>query len=210
MRYEFTDLASGEALPDDHTVSALELVREHQQRWVYHTSKGDIVFRRLPLRMQRVITMEREANRPKVAKLLKELEELRPFFDGLPEEEVDADVKSRAMTIVHTLMLTDLSPLGVITVPVLQTMEDYDALLEMLTPEEVNTVQRTVTEMASVTPASRIDSTALEIADKLGINVVPDDMVHFLTVSQADYYIDRINQERVAIDRMRRQMGGMR
>lgn len=202
--HDFSDLVTGEALPSDNSYSAVELVREHRHLWVFHTSVGDIVLRKLPLRMQRVIQMARLEARPRTQALLAELEGLRPFMEGLEPEEIDEETRERAMQITLELMLTDLSPLGVITVPVLQTMEDYDDLLAMLTVEERVILQNAVSEMASVRPSREVDSTPLEIAERLGINVIPDDMVENLTVSQAEYYVQRINKERKAIEALQR------
>lgn len=207
---EFTDLADGESLPSDCTVSAVELVREHRHRWVYHTSKGDIVFRRLPLRMHRVIQEARLEAKPKTRELLDELDSLRPFMDGLPIEEIDEQTKTRAAEIVRLLQLSDISALGVIVVPTLECIEDYDDLLSVLTPEEQIIVQKTVSEMATITPSRMVDSTPLEIAEKLGIEVVPEDTVYFLTVSQSEYFVEKINAERKAIERLQHQMGGRR
>lgn len=205
---EFTDIATDESLPSDCTISAVELVREHRHRWVYHTSKGDIVFRKLPLRMHRVIQEARLMAKPKTKELLDELDSLRPFMEGLPPEEIDEDTKRRAGEIVRLLQLSDISALGVIVVPTLECIEDYDDLLSLLTVEEQIVVQKTVSEMASITPAREVDTTPLEIAEKLGIDVVPEDTVYFLTVSQSEYFVNKINSERKAIERLQRQMGG--
>lgn len=202
--HDFSDLMTGEALPNDNTYSAVELVHEHRHLWVYHTSVGDIVLRRLPLRMQRVLQMARIQARPKTQQLLAELQSLRPFMEGLSEDEIDEETKTRAMEITLELMLTDLSPLGVIVVPTLQSMEDYEDLLAMLTAEERVCLQQAVTDMASVRPAREVDPTPLEIAERLGIKVIPDDMAENLTVSQAEYYVDRVNRERKAIEAMQR------
>ena len=205
---EFTDIATDEPLPSDCTISGVELVREHRHRWVYHTSKGDIVFRKLPLRMYRVIQEARLSAKPKTKELLDELDSLRPFMDGLPPEEIDEKTRRRAGEIVRLLQLSDISALGVIVVPTLECIEDYDDLLSLLSVEEQIIVQKTVSEMASITPSRQVDTTPLEIAEKLGIDVIPEDTVYFLTVSQSEYFVNKINSERKAIERLQRQMRG--
>lgn len=204
MEYTYTDLMTGEDDTDSGTYSAIELVHEHQRRWILRTAKGTIVLRRMPLRMQRIIEASRKAHGPRTRALLNELANLRPFMEGLPEEEIDQETRERAMDLTHQLMLQDLAPLGVIVTPELNTIEDYDDLLRMLTPQERIALQEAVAEMASVRPASEIDTTPLEIAERLGINEIPEDMIKNLTVSQAEFFINRITEERKAIERMQR------
>lgn len=206
MEYTFTDLLTGEDDIDAGVYSAIELVHEHRRRWVLKTSKGAVILRRMPLRMQRVIESSRKAHGPRVRALLDELANLRPFIEGLAEDEIDPETRERAMEITHQLMLMDLAPLGVIVTPELYTIDDYDDLLLMLTPDERILLQEAVAEMARVRPASEIDSTPLEIAERLGMHEIPDDMVKNLTVSQAEYFATRINEERRSIERLQRGM----
>ena len=201
--FEVSDLMTGEAEPSDRTYSAVRLVREHRERWVFHTHVGDIMLRRMPLRMQRVLQEARLTGHESLQRLIGELDGLRPFIEeGNPDADPE-DLK-RAMDIAHELMMSDLSPLGVIVMPEIRTMEEYDDLLAMLTPEEQATLHNAVTEMSLTRPVSQVDETPLAIAERLGIRVVPDDMVDNLTVSQSAYFTEKINAEAKAIQRMRR------
>lgn len=202
VEYEFSDLVTGEALPSDATYSAVRLVNEHRERWVFHTSVGDIVLRRMPLRMQRILQEARLTSHPSVQKLIAELDTLRPFIDNNPQ--ADPRDLQRAMEIAHELMMSDLSPLGVVVVPEIRTMEEYDALLAMLTTEEQARLHNAVTELSITRPVSEVDDTPLVIAERLGIEVVPEDMIANLTVSQAAYFSEKISNEAKAIERMGR------
>ena len=201
MEYDFTDMQTGESV-EAGTYPLVELVREHRRRWVLRTGAGAVVLRRMPLRMQRLVEAARRARGPRVRALLDELNALRPFMEGLKEDEIDQETRDRAMDLAHQLMLQDLAPLAVIEAPELTCTEDYDDLLRMLTPEERITLQEAVTEMARVRPPEEVDATALDVAERLGVQVVPEDMIDAMTVSQAEYWVARINEERRALRRM--------
>ncbi len=204
VEYTFTDISTGEDDPDAGTYSAVELVHEHRRRWILRTSKGAVVLRRMPLRMQRIVEASRKAHGPRIRALLDELRTLRPFIDGIPEDEIDPKTRERAMDIAHQLMLSDMAPLAVIVSPELRTMDDYDDLLSTLDAHDMALLQDAVTEMSSVRPSSQVDGTPLDIAERLGMQVIPEDMIENLTVSQAEYFAARIAEERKAIERLRR------
>lgn len=154
--------------------------------------------------MKRVIDMARAMKGEETRRDMQELQALRPMMEGLSPDEIDPQIKARAMELTTTLMLSDYSPLGVIVSPVLENMDDYEDLLHMLDTTEVVQLQEAVQAMATVRPSREVDATALDIGERLGLLKLPEDMLDNLTVSQANFFVDRINAERKAIEAMQR------
>lgn len=154
--------------------------------------------------MKRVIDMARAMKGEETRKDMQELQALRPMMEGLSPDQIDPQIKARAMELTTSLMLSDYSPLGVIVAPVLENMDDYEDLLHMLDANEVIQLQEAVQSMATVRPSREVDPTALDIGQCLGLVQIPPDMLDNLTVSQANFFVDRINAERKAIEAMQR------
>lgn len=203
VRFEYRDLSGGEDIdPDAATYSIIELNREHLVRYVLKTSKGNIILRHIPLRMKRIIDSARYHIYPTAREMEQELQELRPYFDGIPIEDVDPEAKDRVQELYEQLRLTDMYALGVIVAPALACMDDYEQLFEMLNEAERAQLAAAVRELATVCPVNRVDSTADEIARSNGLRIMDPDMLEMMTVSQANFYLDRIRQENRNIERM--------
>ena len=194
MRYIYRDAETAEEI-DIKTVSIVELNQEHRVRYVLDTSIGAIIFRHLPLRMKRIIDDARVHIYPHVKEMLAEVERLRPYFDGIPEEDWKEDPKKRIEELYQMLRVTDMYALGVIVAPYVSTMDDVEDIYQRLDPIEREQFLLIIQAMSSITPAEQIDPTALEIAKANGLQIMTEEMMEMLTVSQANYYIKRIEQE---------------
>lgn len=202
MIIHYQDVQTAEEV-EPKTYSVMELLREHQVRYVLRTSIGAIVLRHLPYRMKRIIDDARLHIYPSTKDLLAEAEFLRPYFEGIPIEDQQPDKVQRMEEIYHALRSTDMTALGVIVEPPVATMDDVNEIYERLKPEEAETLSVCIQALASV--RSDIDSTAFEIAKANGLELVDREILDLMTVSQASYFIDRINKENERIRQITRQ-----
>ena len=201
--YTYVDAETGQET-DPRTYSIMELNREHRDLYVLRTSQGAIVLRHMPLRMRRIIDDARNHIYPRTAELLAEVEELRPFFDGIDEADWKPEAKERLERIYQELRTTDMDALGVIVSPDVATMDDVNEIYERLTEIERQKLALIIKALATPTPPEDIDSTALEIAKANGLEIIDREMLENLTVSQAAYYMGRIRKENEQIRRMMR------
>ena len=135
---------------------------------------------------------------------------LRPYFDGIPIEDVEPDARRRMEEISLQLQVTDMDALGVIVAPALADMEDYERLYESLDEGERIQLSLAVRSLAKPIPPDYVDSTQLEIERANGITRMDDDMLDMLTVSQAAYWVDRINKENRRTEEMAKRLQGRR
>lgn len=204
MRYVYTDAATGEELPspEEGTYSVMELLHEHEQRYVLHTGAGDVILRRMPWRMARTINAVSDLLHPSRRRLALRAMELLPYVQGVPEDAVDAEKAAELLEIESQLRVSDMSALGVIVAPSMATMEDVDALYELLTEEEASQLDVCIQAMSAVRDRREIDPTALEVARANGLQLVSEDMLQAMTVSQASYLMGRIAAENRRINAM--------
>ena len=204
MKLIYRDAGTGSEIDDIKTVSIVELNNEHRVRYVLRTHIGAIVFRHLPIRMKRVIDDARNRIYPSVGRMMKEVEDLRPYFDGIPEEDWKEEPRKRMEELYNLLRVTDMYALGVIVSPPVASMDDVEELYGRLDETERTQMMVIVQALSSVTPADTIDSTALEIAKANGLQMLDADMMENLTISQANFYIKRIEQENERIRQLTR------
>lgn len=203
MELDYRDIATADSVdPNDGSYSVIELHREHRVRFLMRTSAGTIILRYMPLRMARIIESARCTIYPTVQTIRDRIEELRPYFDGIPPEAWDKDRAKELQTLERTLQITDMSALGVIVEPPLASMDDYDALMERLTDDERQSLAIAVRSLATPRPPEHVDPTPEVIAKDHGIILTTQEEIEHMTVTQAIYQMARIRREREAIDRM--------
>lgn len=188
-------LSGGQVDPNVGSYSVVELAHEHRKRWLFQTSAGVIVLRRLPLRCHRAIETARAHLSPKLAEYHKRLQVLAPLVDGIPEDQQDPKVKEEIQLILDTIAMSDMGALGVIESPALYTLEEYDDLLAKLTEAERDVLMTAVATLSRVRPSSDVDMSAEVVAERLGLKLWDGDMLPSMTVSQAAYWLGRIQAE---------------
>lgn len=212
MDFDFRDLVSGMEVrdPSEGTVPIMELQEEHRVRYVMRTSKGVIVLRHMPLRVRRIVDLAQGRLYPERLRLEAEARTLLPYFQGIPEDEVDPDARRRFEEIAMQLMVTDMSAMGVIVAPALGSMDDYERLYEALTEDERVQLASAVRDLSTPVPPDRVDSTALEIAKANNLQIMDEGMLQLLTVSQAAYWGDRLARESRRAEELARRLRGGR
>lgn len=210
--WDFRDLVTGDAVEDPlkGTVPIAELRREHLVRFILRTSKGLVILRPMPLRLRRTIDAVQAKLYPKRAELEREAVMLLPYFEGIPEEDVDPDARRRMEEIAAQLQVTDMSAMGVIVAPAMGTMEDVEELYESLTDAERIQLSLAIRDLSRPIPPERVDATALEIERANGLVRMDQDMLDMLTVSQAAFWVDRINKENKRTEEMAKRLQGRR
>lgn len=197
MRYVYSDVGSGEQLPspEEGTYSVMELLHEHEQRYVLVTDAGAIILRRMPWRMARTINAVSDMLHPGRRELALRAMELLPYVQGVPEDAVDPDKVRELQEIEAQLRISDMSALGVIVAPAVATMDDVDKLYDQLSEEDASRLDLCIQVMSAVRDRKDIDGTALEIAKASGLQLISEDMLQAMTVSQASYLMGRIATE---------------
>lgn len=190
-----------EDIPEKGKLSVVALSREHRERWVLKTHVGCIVFRKMPLRMQRILDLARAKIYPRMTEMKSEIMHLQEIPEVSEEYHKAQD---RINEYAVALACTDPSPLGVIVEPRLASMDDFEELYRKLSEDERVALLTAVIEMSRVIDADDVDPVPEVIAERAGLKLITEDMIENLTVSQANYWLGRINAERVAIERMRR------
>ena len=210
--WDFRDLVTGDAVEDPlkGTVPIAELRREHLVRFILRTSKGLVILRPMPLRLRRIIDAVQAKLYPRRAELEREAVMLLPYFDGIPEEDVDPDARRRMEEIAAQLQVTDMSAMGVIVAPAMGTMEDVEELYESLTDAERIQLSLAIRDLSRPIPPERVDATALEIERANGLVRMDQEMLDMLTVSQAAFWVDRINKENRRTEEMAKRLQGRR
>lgn len=199
MEWEFTDFDTGLALPEQGKLSPVRLADEHRERWILRTSKGDIVLRRMPLRLFRVIELARVKMYPRLMDMYQEIQELQAIPQGCAGYD---EAQERMSALATALVMSDPAPLGVIVSPSLANMDDFEDLYEMLTTQERDRLITAVSEMTRIASADEVDPIPEMVAERMGLKLVTKDMVEHMTVSQAEYWFSRIQAEKTAIERM--------
>ena len=204
VTYDYTDLDTGDpaASPEEGTYSVVALDHEHLVRYVMTTSQGAIVLRHLPLRMARLIEGVRRAVYPGIEELEARYEEIRRRMEGRPSEDFADEEVADLLRLDRELAMTDMTALGIVVEPRLASMDDYEQLYERLTEDERLRLVTAVKLLASVRDPRTVDPTAEAIARSAGVQLMDEDMLRMLTVSQAAYHLGRIQREAKAIDRM--------
>ena len=188
----YRDTGTAQIVP---SYSVMELNKEHLVRYVFRTEKGDIILRHLPWRMKRIIDEARLKIYPNVAELLEKVEDLNPYFIGMPEEDWIPEKVNELQVLYEQLRVTDMYILGVVEEPRLATMEDADALYQSLTETEREQLMVCVQALSSSVQPETVDTVAMEIAQANGLQIIDPLMMELLTVSQANFYMNRIKQE---------------
>lgn len=194
MRYEFKDVGTGEILPTDKQVSVIDLCQEHKYLFVYSTSVGDIILRKMPLRMRRTIDGMIGTFCPRYYNDIQRLGDIRAGIEDINNipSDIITEVQEISARVAHA---TRFYIMGVMVSPVIYDDEDIDRLYSLLTAEECANLDMLISEMLTIADPSEIDDTALILAEKYNVVMVDKEMLSNLTISQANYFISRINRE---------------
>lgn len=202
VTYDYRDLDTGKAAEDPAgSYSVMALHHEHLVRYVMLADTRDggktaIVMRHLPLRLARVIQDVRSKMFPRAKSLEERYEECRKKN---PAEMTDAEI-SELLRLDRELAMTDMTALGIITMPELACMDDYEELYESLTEPDRLKLVTAVRLLASVRDPRTVDSTAEDIARRAGIQLLDKEQLELMTVSQASYQVSRIVKESRAME----------
>ena len=192
--------------PDAGTYSVLELHREHLQRYVFQTSQGAIILRRMPYRLQKRIDATRYAVWPKLREMEAEISDLAEGLRDLPQDQWDMDAVRRINELRVQVSMHDMTALGVIVAPCLADMDEFESLYSSLTEDEQMTLDILVQELGRIRDPKEVDGMPEIIAKEYGVRLMTEEELEMMTVSQYAYHISRIAAEREAIARREREI----
>lgn len=195
-----------EESPDTGTYSVLELHREHRQRYIFRTSRGAIILRRLPYRLKRRIDATRYAIWPKLKGMEQEVADLAAGLKDLPQEQWDPEAVRRINELRVQISMHDMTALGVIVAPCLADMDDFEQLYQQLTEDEQLTLDLMVQELGRVRDPKEVDALPEVIARENSVRLMTEDELEMMTVSQFAYQVSRIAAERDAVARREREL----
>lgn len=195
-----------EESPEAGTYSVMELRREHLKRYVFRTSQGAIILRRLPYRLKRRIDATRYIVWPKLRDMEREVADLAAGMVDLPQEQWDPEAIHRINELRVQISMHDMTALGVIVAPCLADMDEFEAMYSRLTDDEQSTLDILIQELGSIRDPSEVDATMEVIAQQYGVRLMTEEELEMMTVSQYAYHISRIAREREAVERREREL----
>ena len=195
-----------EKSPNEGTYSIMELRREHLQRYVFQTSQGAIILRRMPYRLQKRIDATRYIIWPELRDMESEITDLAAGLKDLPQEQWDQDAVRRINELRMQVSMHDLTALGVIVAPCLENMDRFEDLYESLSEDEQLTLDILVQELGRGRDPDEVDGMMEIIAQQYGVRLMTEAELEMMTVSQFAYHISRIVAERDAIARREREI----
>lgn len=195
-----------EMSPDEGTYSVMELHREHLQRYVFQTSQGAIILRRMPYRLQKRIDATRYIIWSELRGMEAEVAELAAGLRDLPQEQWDKDAVRRINELRVQISMHDMTALGVIVAPCLANMDRFEDLYESLTEDEQMTLDILVQELGRIRDPKEVDGMQEIIAQQYGVRLMTEAELEMMTVSQFAYHVSRIAAEREAIARREREI----
>lgn len=182
-------------MPDDATISAAELAQEHRRWYVVSTAKGDVVLRRMPCRLQAAVRQALLHILPSLQGTLARMQELEPYITEVDEEHRDPSKVDEYIRLGDELALHDMRALAVVVSPAVGTIDDWDDFFDSLPREDRDRLELAIGEMSRTRDPSEVDGTDELIAERLGMRIVPRDMIDSMTVSQRAYWMARIEAE---------------
>ena len=205
MRYIYEDVQSGKTSELPPADSIIELMHQHEKRFIFHTEKGSIVMRYMPLRLERLLSNIRKELYPNIAEVLQTQRDLLKGIEGLDAGQIPEDTMAeleRNQALIQPSQ--DLNACGVIVAPAITSLEDYYELHEVLSEDERLVVEELISILGRPRDPAEYDDTAFNIAEKYNIEMVDKTMIENMTVSQAHFFATRIQKENDEIERIQR------
>jgi len=181
-----------------------DILRQHRKRFIISTAKyGDVVMRYLPRSSRIPIDALRYQTYPELYLWEDEFRTLAPLAQ-LPEadDKLKDDVRSLISKIMPTL---NWYALACIEFPMLDSMEDLDTFLDLLTETE----QEAIRQMLSVLTAHAgpVDVAYMEIAERFNVQVVDRELLDNMTMQQQEILQGILNAERQKERELYKRMG---
>lgn len=206
LNLDFRDAVTRTPLPSDNTYSIVQLAHEHRERYVFHTKAGDIILRRLPLRLHRVLQASVLATSVHTRELYERFEAIIQATHNIPLDRLEQSVKDELTDIADTLAWHNKSYLGVIESPQLGTPEDFEDLVATLDRDERDVLYALITDLSTPHDYDTVDPTEDVISQKYSnVSVFDPTSVGLMTVGQSAYWSRRIKEEQ---EQIRRQVNG--
>jgi hypothetical protein len=159
-----------------------DILKQHRKRFVLHTARGDVVVKYLSYRSRQAIDTIRYSKWPELYDLESEFRELAPLAELA---DADDDIRKRTGELVCLIRPTlDIYSLACIMTPELESVEDLDTMMGMLTPDEAYALQ-SILLLATARPGD-VDMTYLEVAERFNVSVVDRELLDDMTSQQAD------------------------
>lgn len=170
-----------------------EILAQHRKRFIINTAHyGDVVMRYLPRSYRIPIDGLRYEMFPDLFELEDEFRTLAPLA-GLPD--ADGSLKEQTQELAARILPTlDIYALGCIEYPLLNSVDDLNVFLDLLSPAE----QEAVRQMLSVLTAHAgpVDLAYMEIAERFGIGIIDRELMDNMTMQQQEILHGILNAER--------------
>ena len=193
-----------EDMPAVRHVPIEDILRQHRKRFIIRTAQyGDVVMRYLSRSYRVPIDGIRHEMYPELVEWEDEFRTLVPLA-SLPD--ADSDLRTYVQELAAKIMPTlDLYAIGCIEHPVLNSVDDLNVFLDLLTPEE----QEAVRQMLSVLTAHAgpVDTVYMDIAERFDVKIIDKELMDNMTMQQQEVLQAVLKAERQRERQLYKQMG---
>lgn len=182
-----------------------DILKQHRKRFIINTKNyGDVVMKYLSRSSRIPIDALRHQTYPELYMWEDELRTLAPLA-SLPD--ADDKLKDEVKALLSKIMPTfNWYTLACIQFPILDTVEDLETFLDLLTDEEQEAIRQMLVVLTAHASAS-IDSVYMEIAERFGVQVVDKELLDNMTMQQQEILQGILNAERQKERELYKKMG---
>jgi len=182
-------------------VPLADLTNQHRKRYVFQTKEWDIVLKRITqLDIERV-ALELAEKSKEYLDLVESsvpLAQKAESQEGLtPDEMTDLTKLSQAL-----MPYAKLFSLPCFVDPKIQTIEEFDALLSNLDPDEQKGLQDTLVELSKTRVDGNVSSVGLVLSKEYNIPLSKDLTIENMTAQQASAMTDVLKDQNAELQRL--------
>jgi len=190
-----------------------EITEQHRTKWLFRSSVGDVVLRKLSQVDRDEVNIEFFKQRPELIPVLREAEYLNGLLErGIPlnpEHMKKLEDCGKELRVQQRLFSMEcfILPDGKDDkgedkwMHAFATPEDYDAFLTALNEEEIGRVYTLLNELTSIRPASVSCAALLLVAKEFGIPIAKDLTMGNMTAEQAEVLANTLVKRGEAVEK---------
>jgi hypothetical protein len=157
---------------DIKRVSLAEILKSHRRRWRLKTHIGDIILKKITHLEAEEVSIRLQT----IPGYVKASVEALPWREAMRFERVLTPEEQKQMTAVGERLrpyIVEYS-LKCFVDPVIKTVDEFDAILTELHPEEVAELYKILGKLASGMPDGEVEAAMLQLVKSFGIPIIED------------------------------------
>jgi hypothetical protein len=178
---------------DIKRISLASLLKQHRKRWIFKTSIGDIVLKRITALEAEEATVNALNSDPDFAGMVERAHDIGTIAqkDGMDGELLKEYVALGKLLEPHAMRMG----LYCIVEPKMSSIEEFDALLSALQKDEAGELKAVIGQLSSTDLNGEVSSSALTISKEYGIPLANDLTVENMTAQQSAVLSGQIEKE---------------